>query len=192
MDPPPPPKRVGLHGAEALRWVWVLAPRKETNQSQWQSALRRLRTMMGIGDLEPPCPVLHSHIGGGEHPPNFFASYEDFVQSMLALAWEGCQGAEAAPVRRGTTVPLSPTKKFSPVGWNKQCKQFISKKPHQCVQLEVNRHLHSTKVANRPPADPRAFAIGEELFFFSVGLSLGPAPRQQGNVATIHTNPLLV
>ena len=59
----------------------------------------------------PPHPVPFvalSHIGcGGEHPPNFTVKGKTSCAARSASAWEGRQGAEAAPASSGT-VPLLP------------------------------------------------------------------------------------
>ena len=50
----------------------------------------------------------HHHIrcGGGGHPPNPTILGKTLCKALLAPAREGRQGAEAALVSRGTTVPL--------------------------------------------------------------------------------------
>ena len=42
---------------------------------------------------------------------------KEFVKRMLVLAWERHQGAQAAVVRRGTTVPLSRSEMLFLRGW---------------------------------------------------------------------------
>ena len=64
-----------------------------------------------VRGLPPPPPVLcYSHISGGEHLPNSAVLGKTLCVAWPAAAWEGRQGAEAALVGSGTTVPLSPSK----------------------------------------------------------------------------------
>ena len=51
-----------------------------------------------------------SHIGCGDHPPDFMILGQILCGAWPAPAREGRQGAEAAPVSSGITVPLSRTK----------------------------------------------------------------------------------
>ena len=48
---------------------------------------------------------------------------------------EGCQGSEAAPMSRGTTVPLSLAKNTFPRG---ACPHFPPEIPNQCIHSEVS------------------------------------------------------
>ena len=59
---------------------------------------------MGLRPKNHPGPCVYiSHISGGLHPPKFTIMENTACEAMLAPAWEGCQGAEAVPVSRGTT-----------------------------------------------------------------------------------------
>ena len=62
------------------------------------------------------------HISGGEHPTKSTVLAKVLCEPSPAPApaWEGCQGAEAALVSRGTTVPLSTIENPFPQ-WSHQC-----------------------------------------------------------------------
>ena len=46
--------------------------------------------------------------------PNFLVLEKTSCEALLAPAWEGCQGAEAALLSRGPSVPLAPSKNTFP------------------------------------------------------------------------------
>ena len=97
----------------------------------------------------PPKP-LHSHIGGGEHPPAFTG----LAGKWCEAAWEGHQEAEAAD-QRDTGPTLSYCRQLSPVTWDRHCKQFVSK---------TNAHTRKHQRAQSLSPDgipPLACALGE-------------------------------
>ena len=55
-----------------------------------------------------------AHIGGGEHPIYFTILGETGCEALPVTTWGGRRGAAAAPVSRGTTVPLLPTENTFP------------------------------------------------------------------------------
>jgi hypothetical protein len=55
-----------------------------------------------------------SHVRCGGHPPDFMVVRKILCETPPAPAWEGRQGAQAAPAGKGTTVPLSPTENRFP------------------------------------------------------------------------------
>ena len=70
------------------------------------------RMCLALGDSEPPALCDVPHTGGDERPTNFTALGN--TSSGTCQRRHGRRrGAEAAPVSRGTTVQLSPTKNTS-------------------------------------------------------------------------------
>ena len=63
-------------------------------------------------DPRPLCSIFH--IGGAEHPPRSTVLGNMLCAASPAPAWEGRQGAEAALVSRGASVPVAP-------GRSRQC-----------------------------------------------------------------------
>ena len=70
-------------------------------------------------------PPQTSHIRCGAHPPNFMVIETTKCAASPASVSGGRHGAEAALVRRGTTVPLSPTIPM-PSGWGRAMQTISS------------------------------------------------------------------
>ena len=75
-----------------------------------------------------PLALCHiSHIGAGEHPPNFAVMRLTDCEACRRWRRKGRQGAEAAHLSRGATVPLSPATNIFPFqfGTSNEDRQFL-------------------------------------------------------------------
>ena len=118
---------------------WCPMPR--TLCKQGRPALERGKT---------PPPAQCSHASGGEQPPGFIVLG---MCGTRAPAWEGRQGAEAAPVNRGPTAPLQPAKSTFP-RWpgTSDADSFLPNAPNQCVHPEVPTTTLTQPPWQTPPA----------------------------------------
>ena len=83
---------------------------------------------------------------------------------MPALAWEGCQGAAAALVIRGTTVPLSTAKSIFPqwLGTSNANNSFL-KTQQGVYNRRTNWHINSALMANPRPCPTQPGGIPPKM-----------------------------
>ena len=95
-----------------------------------------------------------SHIKcGGVRPPNFTVKAR--TGALPAPAWEGRQGAEAAPVSRSTAAPLPPANTFPRWPGTSDADDFLPDIQKQCVHPEVPTATLPGLYGNPPPKPPR-------------------------------------
>ena len=109
------PPKAGAHQRTftvfTIGWAWAAIQTEGLGQGEGDWACPPVPLV--IRNPLALCHVSHT-ICGGKHPPNFTVMGMTECEALPAPAWDGRQGAEAALVSRGTTVPLSPTENAFP------------------------------------------------------------------------------
>ena len=142
VKPPPPPPSKGPFSC------WLLVDQRGHRCCIWSC---------GAPPPHPPYYICHL-IRVGDHPPNFTVLGMTECEASPAPAWDGHQGAEAARVTRGATVPLSPITNTLPhrLGSNVDnlfLKTQTSVYTRACTLESTNRnwHMSSAFILWQPP-----------------------------------------
>ena len=100
-------------------------------------------------------------------PANFTVMEMTLCEASPAPAWEGRQGAEAAPVRRGTTVPLSETEIAFPK-WRGTNNVNLLNTQNRCAHPEIptGTRAQSSRHPPAPQTSPRKGCQKLELGHF--------------------------
>ena len=102
------------------------------------------------------------HRCGGEHPPNVTVLGKTWYEALLAPAREGRQGTKAAPVSRGTTVPLSPPKVMFPHRLCAKSYTISLSKPNPLCTPGKYQPAHIRRASGKPnrPCDSTGRFLG--------------------------------
>ena len=108
----------------------------------------------------PPPPDTHTHT----QTPDFTVLGETPREALPAPAREGRRGAEAAPVCRGTTAPLSFPKRTFPLGLGASHANSSCLKPKAvCTSGSANRHTYAPAFNEKPRMGAWVCALSHSL-----------------------------